>query len=244
MVQPAWQVSGGDDHRARQGTGMEFLKHTEWPMWFGYAAVASSIITCAMKTMIPLRVVSMTCNALFIIYGFFSGIYPTLILNLVLLPLNTVRLQQMRKLIHDVEAAASYGETSIDWLKAFMSRRKFRKGDIVFRKGDLADAMYYSVSGRYRLCEMGVEIPTGQVFGDLGLLAPGNRRTQTIECMDDGEALTASYQQVKELYFQNPQFGFYFLRLTSERLFENIDRLEKELMQKNEALERLAHKPA
>ena len=223
---------------------MELFKHTEWPMWFGYAAVASSIVTCAMKTMIPLRVVSMTCNALFIIYGFFSGIYPTLILNLILLPLNTVRLHQMRKLIHDVEAAASYGETSIDWLKPFMSRRSIHKGDIVFRKGDLADAMYYSVSGRYRLSEIGIEIPAGQVFGDLGLLAPGNRRTQTIECLEDGEVLTAGYQQVKELYFQNPQFGFYFLRLTSERLFENISRLEAEIVRKNEALAALGHKPA
>ena len=220
---------------------MEFLKHTEWPMWFGYAAVASSIVTCAMKTMIPLRVVSMTCNALFIIYGFFNGIYPTLILNLVLLPLNTVRLHEMRKLIHDVEAAASYGETSIDWLKPFMSSRSFHKGDIVFRKGDVADAMYYSVSGRYRLCEMGIEIPAGQVFGDLGLISPDNRRTQTIECVDDGEVLTAGYQQVKELYFQNPQFGFYFLRLTSERLFANISRLEEELVRKNEALAALRH---
>ena len=223
---------------------MEFFKHTEWPMWFGYAAVASSIVTCAMKTMIPLRVVSMTCNALFIIYGFFSGIYPTLILNLILLPLNTVRLHQMRKLIHDVEAAASYGETSIDWLKPFMASRSFHKGDIVFRKGDVADAMYYSVTGRYRLSEIGIEIPAGQVFGDLGLLAPGNRRTQTIECLEDGEVLTAGYQQVKELYFQNPQFGFYFLRLTSERLFENIKRLEEELARKNEALAALGHKPA
>jgi hypothetical protein len=223
---------------------MEFFKHTEWPMWFGYAAVASSIVTCAMKTMIPLRVVSMTCNALFIIYGFFSGIYPTLILNLILLPLNTVLLHQMRKLIHDVEAAASYGETSIDWLKPFMASRSFHKGDIVFRKGDVADAMYYSVSGRYRLSEIGIEIPAGQVFGDLGLLAPGNRRTQTIECLEDGEVLTAGYQQVKELYFQNPQFGFYFLRLTSERLFENIKRLEEELARKNEALAALGHKPA
>jgi CRP/FNR family transcriptional regulator, cyclic AMP receptor protein len=223
---------------------MEFFKHTEWPMWFGYAAVLSSVITCAMKTMIPLRVVSMTCNALFIIYGFFNGIYPTLILNLILLPLNTVRLHQMRKLIHDVEAAASYGETSIDWLKPFMARRSFHKGDIVFRKGDLADAMYYSVTGRYRLREMGIEIPIGQVFGDLGLLAPGNRRTQTIECLEDGEVLTAGYQQVKELYFQNPQFGFYFLRLTSERLFENISRLEAEIVRKNEALAALGHKPA
>lgn len=213
-------------------------------MWFGYAAVASSVITCAMKTMIPLRIVSMTCNALFIVYGFFSGIYPTLILNLILLPLNTLRLHQMRKLIEDVEAAASYGETSIDWLKPFMSRGKFRKGDIVFRKGDQADAMYYSVSGRYRLQEMGIEIPTGQVFGDLGLLAPDNRRTQTIECIEDGEVLTATYQQVKELYFQNPQFGFYFLRLTTERLFDNIGRLEKELAKKNEMLAGLSQNPA
>lgn len=222
---------------------MEFLSHTEWPMWFGYAAVVSSVITCAMKTMIPLRVVSMTCNGLFIIYGFFGGVYPTLILNLILLPLNTLRLQQMRKLIQDVEAAASMGETSIDWLKPFMSRRKFRKGDVVFRKGDIADAMHYSVSGRYRLCEMGIEIPTGQVFGDLGLLAPGNRRTQTIECIEDGEVLTATYQQVKELYFQNPQFGFYFLRLTSERLFDNIKRLEQDIVRKNEIIAELGGKP-
>jgi len=56
--------------------------------------------------------------------------------------------------------------------------------------------------------------------------------------------LTATYQQVKELYFQNPQFGFYFLRLTTERLFENIGRLEKELAKKNEMLAGLNQKPA
>jgi hypothetical protein len=221
---------------------MHFLSHTEWPVWFGYAAVISSIITCAMKTMIPLRIVSMTCNTLFIVYGFFGGIYPTLVLNLVLLPLNTLRLHQMRKLIQDVEAAASMGETSIDWLKPFMSRRGFRKGDIVFHKGDVADAMFYSVTGRYQLKEMGIEIPVGQVFGDLGFLAPDNRRTQTIECLEDGEVLTATYQQVKELYFQNPQFGFYFMRLTSERLFDNISRLEREIVQKNAVIAELGGK--
>jgi len=52
------------------------------------------------------------------------------------------------------------------------------------------------------------------------------------------------YQQVKELYFQNPQFGFYFLRLTSERLFDNIARLEQELARKNEALALLGQNPA
>ena len=67
---------------------MDWIRNVEWPMWFGYAAVLASVVTCAMKTMIPLRIVSMVCNSLFIIYGIFGHIYPTLILNCILLPLN------------------------------------------------------------------------------------------------------------------------------------------------------------
>ena len=54
--------------------------------------------------------------------------------------------------------------------------------------------------------------------------------------------MTATYEQVKELYFQNPQFGFYFLRLTSERLFDNIKRLEQEIVRKNEVIAELGGK--
>jgi len=223
---------------------MDWISSVTWPQWFGYAAVLASIVTCAMKTMIPLRLVSMVCNSLFITYGIFANVYPTLILNCILLPLNGLRLFQMRKLIADVERAAASGQSSIDWLIPYMSHRKLKKGEIVFRKGDVADAMFYSVSGRYRLLESGMEIPFGQVFGELGLISPGNVRTQTVECLEDGQALSASYQMIKELYFQNPEFGFYFLRLTSERLFQNISRLEEELAHKNAQLAALALKPA
>ena len=223
---------------------MDWISSVTWPQWFGYAAVLASIVTCAMKTMIPLRLVSMVCNSLFITYGIFANVYPTLILNCILLPLNGLRLFQMRKLIADVERAAASGQSSIDWLIPYMSHRKLKKGEIVFRKGDVADAMFYSVSGRYRLLESGIEIPFGQVFGELGLISPGNVRTQTVECLEDGQALSASYQMIKELYFQNPEFGFYFLRLTSERLFQNISRLEEELAHKDAQLAALALKPA
>lgn len=223
---------------------MEWISNVPWPQWFGYAAVVASVITCAMKTMIPLRIVSMICNSLFITYGIFGGVYPTLILNSILLPLNGLRLFQMNKLIADVERAAASNESSMDWLMPYMSGNTFKKGEIVFSKGDVADAMFYSVSGRYRLVESGIEIPLGQVFGELGLISPGNTRTQTLECIEDGQVLSASYQMVKELYFQNPEFGFYFLRLTSERLFQNIGRLEEELAHKNAQLAALSAKPA
>jgi len=64
------------------------------------------------------------------------------------------------------------------------------------------------------------------MVGELGFLSPNNRRTQTVECVEDGEVLTITYEKLLEIYFQNPGFGYYFLRLSSERLIENNARLE------------------
>jgi CRP/FNR family transcriptional regulator, cyclic AMP receptor protein len=89
--------------------------------------------------------------------------------------------------------------------------------------------MFFIVSGRYRLTELGADILPGQVVGELGLFAPDRSRTQTLACIEDGELTKISYEQVKQLYYQNPQFGFYFIQLTTRRLFENIARLEREL---------------
>ena len=56
------------------------------------------------------------------------------------------------------------------------------------------------------------------IVGELGMLSPSNERTQTLECVESGTVLSVSYSQVEELYVQNPEFGFYFLRLASARL--------------------------
>ena len=89
--------------------------------------------------------------------------------------------------------------------------------------------MYYTVSGRYRLTELGIDIEAGQLIGELGMPAPSNRRTASFECIEDGVLLSVTYQQVEELYYQNPSFGFYFLRLSTARLFENIAKLETQV---------------
>ena len=72
-------------------------------------------------------------------------------------------------------------------------------------------------------------MPPGQVVGELALLASDKRRTQSLECVEAGEVMVASYAQVRQIYYQNPEFGFHFLELTSARLFQNMARLEAEL---------------
>src|SRR5207237_4237026 len=100
-----------------------------------------------------------------------------------------------------------------------------------------ADSMFYIVSGRFILVESGIELPVGAIVGELGMLSPSNARTQTLECIEAGLVLSVSYTQVEELYVQNPAFGFYFLRLATARLFENIGKLEEKLDQATAQLE-------
>ncbi|MGP0094384.1 MAG: Crp/Fnr family transcriptional regulator [Xanthobacteraceae bacterium] len=186
------------------------------------------VATLWMQTMVPLRVAHIVSNGFFLGYGVFQPSYPALVLYVVLLPVNCVRLYQMVGLVKQVRGAAE-GDLSMDWLKPFMTKRRYRKGDTLFHKGERGEEMFYTLSGRYRVTEIDITIEPGQLVGELAFLTPDHCRTQTVECIDEGQVLTISYDKVMELYFQNPIFGFYFLRLASERLLQNISRLEAAL---------------
>ena len=97
--------------------------------------------------------------------------------------------------------------------------------------GDVADALYLIVSGTFRLAETGIVLSPGTVVGEMGLLSPGGLRTQSLVCEESGDVLSVTYTHFKEIYFQNPQFGFYFLKLITQRLFANNRGLEAELAQ-------------
>jgi CRP-like cAMP-binding protein len=104
----------------------------------------------------------------------------------------------------------------MEWLKPFMTERKYRKDDVLFKKDDAADEMFLTVTGKFLVTEIGIELPPGRLMGELGFLSPNNRRTATVQCIEDGIVLTITYEKLLEIYFQNPQFGYYFLVLNSE----------------------------
>ena len=188
------------------------------------------VATLLTHTMVPLRIANMVGCACYVGFGALSGDVKTFLLYLLLLPINAVRLRQMLTLVK-MARTATKGDTSMEWLKPFMTERKYRKGDILMKRGDAADEMLLTVTGKFLVKEIGVEHPPGRLMGELGFLTPDNRRTATIECIEDGHVLTITYEKLLEIYFQNPQFGYYFLVLTSQRLLENIARLEGAIAQ-------------
>ena len=179
------------------------------------------VATLSMRTMIPLRVFAILTNVVLIATALPMHNYPVLVLHGVLLPLNSYRLHQMLQLVRDVKQSVN-SDLSMEWLKPFMTERKCASGEVLFYKDEKADSMYYIVSGRFRLVESGIELPVGAIVGEFGMISPSNTRTQTLECVEGGLVLSVSYDQVEQLYVQNPAFAFYFLRLASARLFQNI----------------------
>ena len=188
------------------------------------------IATTTMRTMIPLRVLGIITNLVLIATAIPSRNYLIIVVQALVLVLNSYRLHQMLQLVRDVKKSVN-SDLSMEWLKPFMTERQCAAGEVLFYKDEKAEDMLYIVSGRFKLVESGIELPVGAIVGELGMLSPSNMRTQTLECIEAGLILSVSYTKVEELYVQNPEFGFYFLRLASARLFENIEKLEQRLAQ-------------
>jgi hypothetical protein len=183
------------------------------------------VATLMVRTIVPLRIIGIISMVFFIAYGALAGAITTFFLYLLSLPINVIRLRQMLTLVKKARLSAQ-GDLSMDWLRPFMTPRKYKKGDVLFEKGDIAKEMFYTVSGKFLVKEIGVELPPGRIMGELGFIDPNNRRTGTVESLENSEVLSITYDRLLELYFQNPEFGYYFLRLTTERLMQNIARLE------------------
>ena len=188
------------------------------------------VATTTMRTMIPLRIVGILTNLVLIGTAIPTRNYLVIAVQTVVLVLNSSRLHQMLQLVRDVKKSVN-SDLSMDWLKPFMTERKCTAGEILFYKDEKAEDMLYIVSGKFKLVESGIVLPVGAIVGELGMLSPSNMRTQSLECVEAGLILSVSYSKVEELYVQNPAFGFYFLRLASARLFQNIATLEQRLAQ-------------
>jgi len=192
-----------------------------WIDLLGYAASASVLATFCMSTMVPLRIIAICSNVLFIGFGAFAHIYPVLTLHIILLPVNIARLVQLLRLIRSVKIAGT-SDLSVEHIIPFMSHRMVKAGEVLIQKGQNADSLYYLVRGQLELPEIGKVLGPGAVLGEIGIFAREHKRTATVVCVSDCELYEMSGKKAKQLYFQDRSFGLAVLQLIILRLMENV----------------------
>jgi CRP/FNR family cyclic AMP-dependent transcriptional regulator len=192
----------------------------------GYLASLLVLLTFCMNTMMTLRAVAICSNLAFAIYGVAANVYPVLLLHLILLPLNALHLINMLWLLRRAKLAAAT-DLSPYWLQPFMRTKRIKAGEMLFAKGDYADALYMIVSGEVELPEIELKLKPGDLFGEIGLFSVERRRTQSARARSDLELLWISGAELKKLCERNPGLSLYFLRLTASRLTANALQFER-----------------
>jgi CRP/FNR family cyclic AMP-dependent transcriptional regulator len=195
---------------------------TYFAEFIGIAAATASLYAAYAKTIIPLRIAAIAANFLAVMYSLAHGTYPTFMLNAVLLPLNGWRLRAMLNLIRDINRAIK-SDMNVDWLLPYTRPKHFEAGDVVMERGEYATAAFYIVSGEVEVVEISQTFGPGTLLGEIGLFTPDGKRTMTVRCKTEVQTAKIDYDRFKELYFENPQFGFHLLHLIVARMQDSAE---------------------
>lgn len=121
---------------------------------------------------------------------------------------------------------AGRGRLNLSWLQPEMSHRRMRAGQWIFRLGDAGSELFYVQRGKVTLPEIGETIGPGEVFGEIGIFAPEHKRTSSARCETDVDLFSLSGEQVRRIYFANPQFAFFIVTLIATRLMADRRRTD------------------
>jgi pimeloyl-ACP methyl ester carboxylesterase len=189
-----------------------------WLVIAGWIASALVFSTFFMKTMLPLRLIAIASNVAFmtyallgLAYGDFGRLYPIFVLHACLLPLNVLRLIELRRVIAAARDAG--GEQVVRALAPYLSLETHLAGETLFRRGEAADRLYLVQQGTVAIPEREVALAPGDVFGEVGLFAPHGRRTASAVCATDCRLLTLSGPKLLELCYQDAKLAVFLARL-------------------------------
>ena len=126
----------------------------------GFLASCLVVASFTMKSMLSLRYMAVLSNFAFLTYGFFGRLWPVFGLHLILLPLNLLRIRQVRRLIaiaHEVDE----DKFSAKWLLPYGRHVSFDAGQTIFAEDEHADALYLLTKGSARVERTGAPIAEG-----------------------------------------------------------------------------------
>lgn len=203
---------------------------TLWVELIGYSGTALTVVAYAMKTSIRLRVAGILSSVAFLVYGYLTASYPIMLMEMLLLPLNALRLLEMLRLVHSVaETSRNDGAAfHLDWLVPHMTRQHLQKGAVLFRKGAQADTLYVLLSGDL-VCEAtGRQAARGAFIGEATLFETARRQTDTVYAATDAVVAALPQTALRELYFQNPAFGYRLVQLVISSMRAELDAVRED----------------
>jgi CRP/FNR family transcriptional regulator, cyclic AMP receptor protein len=170
-----------------------------------------------MTRIVPLRLLSISAGVFNGVYAYLTGFWPALLLALLQLPINLLLLRSARRTMADISKADT-PDHAASIVRRYGLEERAVAGQVLFRRGDLASAVYLIESGTILLPELGIRLEHGDVLGEMGLFSRGNTREQSAVCETDVTLTTLSREAFRDVHNAHPEIGFALMRLIRRRL--------------------------
>ena len=184
----------------------------------GWIGSFLTVATYAMNTMLPLRVFAIAATIFFGVYAALLELWPLLVMDLILLPINIYRLWQIVRLRKAVEHSRKEHEADFSVVRTYGKKRSFKADSVVFEKGDPVDSLYYIDRGSVEIYGFGVLRKSGDIFGEMAFFTDSAKRTATVRCHEDTIVYELDKTHFLRLQFEDPSFGMAIMRTITRRL--------------------------
>ena len=196
-------------------------------------ALVLVLVGAFVRTMTPLRWLAAGSNLGLLVYRKLRPSPITLTIAAALLPINVYRAVEVTRLTRRVSRAAAAADHAALWLRPYMKARRLKPNAVLFSKGDSADRLHLLAQGTLELADVGEALPVGQIFGEIALFSPSGLRTHTVRCVTACTVLEIHESTVRQLFYQNPAFGFHLIELLAANFSHDIARAERRLGERN-----------
>lgn len=200
---------------------MEFISTHHMIEAVGWLAVLFKLATFSMHSMIWLRVLVILSSVCFIIYSAVFQIWPLLAIEVILLATNAYRLYELIALRRLVTHVTDDSEADFSAAMAYGKRRDIKAGDVLFRKGDPVDSLYYLAEGTVEIEGQNVTVPAGNIFGEMAFFNSSAMRMATVRCVEDTVVYEVNEKRFTRLQYEDPKFAMSVMRLLTTRLVAN-----------------------
>ncbi len=134
------------------------------------------------------------------------------------------RVAHIVHLLSNVSFFRHLDQPSLKAVTKFFKLKKYKKNDIVIRKGDPGGQFYIVVSGKLEILnDAGIPITSigrGDVFGEMSVICEENVGA-TVQAREECELLSLDHKHFKDLLENHPSLQLYFTRLLAKRLTDS-----------------------
>lgn len=206
----------------------------QWIEVVGWLASGLTVATYAMNTMLPLRILAIGSSVCFAVYAAVLQLWPLLAMELLLLPINLYRFWQILSLRGKITAQRGQSEPDFSVIKTYGKSRRIKAGEVIFKRGDAVDRLYYLSSGKVLIEEFQAELSEGNIFGEIAFFTDEAVRTATARVLDDAQIYEIDEKRFMRLQFEDPSFGMLVMRTITKRLIDNAKRVGNAQMSRQE----------